>query len=178
MENRMIAAGFGGQGVMMIGQLLCYAAAQFDKEALFYPVYGVQQRGGSANCNIILSDEPIGSPVSYQLDSLIAMNESGLASFQSMVRPGGHVYINSSQVDPSHVRADVDCVAVPVDDLAEKLGSSKVANIIMLGAFVKKSGFYTEEQILSAVCTKLAKKPQYLELNKAAVKCGMEEVKL
>ena len=178
MENRMIAAGFGGQGVMMIGQLLCYAAAQFDKEALFYPVYGVQQRGGSANCNIILSDEPIGSPVSYQLDSLIAMNEAGLESFQNMVRPGGHVYINSSMVDPAKVRSDVDCIAVPVDDMAQELGSAKVANIIMLGAFVQKSGFFTEEQIISAVCTKLAKKPQFLELNKAAVKCGMEKAKV
>ncbi len=175
MENRIIAAGFGGQGVMMIGQLLCYAAAEFDKEALFYPVYGVQQRGGNANCSVILSDEPIGSPVSIELDSLIAMNAAGLQEFQAKVKKGGHIYINSSMVNPADVRDDVECIAVPVDDMALELGSPKVANIIMLGAFVGKSGFYTEEEILHVVCAKLAKKPQFLEMNKAAVKLGMEK---
>ena len=177
MDNRLIVAGFGGQGVMMIGQLLCYTAVEHGKEALFLPHYGPEQRGGTANCSVILSEEPIGSPIARQIQSLIVMNMPSLVKFQGRVKPGGTIFINSNLVSPEEVRKDVTCLAIAVDELAAGLGSPKVANIIMLGAYVQKSGFFTEEEILKTVCAKLAKKPQLLEMNKAALKLGMEKAK-
>lgn len=176
MTNKMIVAGFGGQGVMMIGKLLCYTAMKHDQEALFFPQYGPEQRGGTANCSVILSNESIASPVLTKLDVLIAMNAPSLLKFQGRVKEGGTIFINSTLIDPEHVRKDVNCIAIPVDDLALELGSQKVANIIMLGAYVQQSGIFTEEEILSTVLAKLAKKPQLLELNKNAICLGMEQV--
>ena len=100
MINRSVVAGFGGQGVMMIGKMLCYASLDHGKHALFLPSYGTEQRGGTANCTVILSDEEIGSPMTAHIDTLIAMNEPSLKKFQGMVKPGGTVYINSSLVKP------------------------------------------------------------------------------
>ena len=106
MINRSVVAGFGGQGVMMIGKMLCYASLDHGKHALFLPSYGTEQRGGTANCTVILSDEEIGSPMTAHIDTLIAMNEPSLKKFQGMVKPGGTVYINSSLVKPEDVRED------------------------------------------------------------------------
>jgi 2-oxoglutarate ferredoxin oxidoreductase subunit gamma len=176
MKDRMIVAGFGGQGVMMIGQLLCYAAVEHGKEALFLPQYGPEQRGGTANCFVIISEHPIGSPTANKIDTLIAMNKPSLLRFQDRVKPGGVIFINSSLIDSKDVRKDVTVFAVPIDNLAVGLGSQKVANIIMLGAYVQHSGFFTQEQILNTISANLAKKPQLLEMNKTAVRLGMEKV--
>lgn len=176
MENRLTIAGFGGQGVMMIGQLLCYASVDHGKEALFLPHYGPEQRGGTANCSVILSDEPIGSPVSRNIQCLIAMNEPSIIQFQKKVSQDGVIFVNSNLVDKSLIRKDVKSYCIPVDELAIKLGSPKVANIVMLGAYAKFSGFFTEEEITNTVCAKLAKKPEFLEMNKAAIKCGMSQI--
>jgi 2-oxoglutarate ferredoxin oxidoreductase subunit gamma len=176
MKNRLIVAGFGGQGVMMIGQLLCYAAVEHGKEALFLPQYGPEQRGGTANCFVILSEHPILSPTSKRIDALIAMNKPSLLKFQDQVKADGAIFINSSLIDRKDVRNDVRVCGIPVDDLAIELGSQKVANIIMLGAYVQCSGFFTQEQIINTVCSKLGKKPKFLEMNKAAVRLGMKKV--
>lgn len=176
MENRLTVAGFGGQGVMMIGQLLCYASVENGREALFLPHYGPEQRGGTANCTVILSDEEIGSPIAKEIECLIAMNKPSLDKFQNQVSADGAIFINSDLIDPEAVRKDVKSFAIPVDSLAAELGSQKVANIVMLGAYVKYSGFFTEEEILGTVCAKLAKKPEFLEMNKQAVKIGMSKI--
>lgn len=176
MITRVIVAGFGGQGVMMIGQLLCYAAMDHGKEALFLPHYGPEQRGGTANCSVCISDEPIGSPLARHIDVLIAMNDPSLTKFQNRVRPGGAILVNSSLCHSSVQRQDVEILEVPADELAEKIGSKKVANILMLGAFVKKTGLFSQQQILKTVCNKLGRKPQYIEMNKEAVHIGMEHI--
>lgn len=178
MKNRLIVAGFGGQGVMMLGQLLCYAAVDHGKEALFLPQYGPEQRGGTANCFVILSEHPIGSPTSEAIDTLIAMNKPSLIKFQDQVKDGGAIFINSSLIEIKDVRKDVKLYALPVDDLAIEIGSQKVANIIMLGAYVQYSRFFSQEELINTVCSKLAKKPQFLEMNKAAVRLGMERSSL
>lgn len=175
MENRLTVAGFGGQGVMMIGQLLCYASVEHGKNALFLPHYGPEQRGGTANCTVILSDDEIGSPISKDIECLIAMNKPSLDKFQKKVRADGAIFINSDLVSPNDVRQDVRCYAIAVDSLAQSLGSAKVSNIVMLGAYVKYSGFFTVDEILNTVCAKLAKKPEFLEMNKNAVKLGMSK---
>ena len=174
MTNRSVIAGFGGQGVMMIGKLLCYASLDHGKHALFLPSYGTEQRGGTANCTIILSDEEVGSPMTAHIDTLIAMNEPSLKKFQNMVKPGGTVYINSSLIKPEDVREDVSCTAVPVDDLAHELGSTKVANIIMLSAYAAGTGLFTKDEVTETVLHKLASKPQFLELNRKAIETGFE----
>ena len=161
MINRSVVAGFGGQGVMMIGKMLCYASLDHGKHALFLPSYGTEQRGGTANCT----------------DTLIAMNEPSLKKFQGMVKPGGTVYINSSLVKPEDVREDVVCTAIPVDDLAHELGSTKVANIIMLSAYAAGTGMFTKEEVTETVLHKLASKPQFLEMNRKAVETGFEHAK-
>lgn len=177
MINRSVVAGFGGQGVMMIGKMLCYASLDHGKHALFLPSYGTEQRGGTANCTVILSDEEIGSPMTAHIDTLIAMNEPSLKKFQGMVKPGGTVYINSSLVKPEDVRSDVVCTAIPVDDLAHELGSTKVANIIMLSAYAAGTGMFTKEEVTETVLHKLASKPRFLEMNRKAVEIGFEHAK-
>ena len=172
MINRSVVAGFGGQGVMMIGKMLCYASLDHGKHALFLPSYGTEQRGGTANCTVILSDEEIGSPMTAHIDTLIAMNEPSLKKFQGMVKPGGTIYINSSLVKAADVRSDVTCVGVPADDLAHELGSTKVANIIMLSAYASGTGLFTKEEVTETVLHKLGSKQQFLEMNQKAVEAG------
>ena len=174
MENRLIVAGFGGQGVMMIGQLLCYAAIDCGKEALFLPHYGPEQRGGTANCSVTISDEAIGSPIVRKIDVLIAMNQPSLAKFAHRVREGGVILANSDlcQAPPEGLTARY--IPIPVDREAERLGSQKVANIVMLGAYNAVAGVFSREELLAGVVKKLGKKPQFLEMNKAAVRRGME----
>lgn len=125
---------------------------------------------------MILSDRPIGSPITRNIDTLIAMNKPSLLKFQNRVKPGGTIFINSSIINAEDTRKDVKVYALPVDDLATEIGSQKVANIIMLGAYIKHSGFFTEEEIVDTVCSKLAKKPQLLEMNKEAIRLGMEKL--
>lgn len=177
MENRLIIAGFGGQGVMLIGQLLCYAAIDSGKEALFLPHYGPEQRGGTANCTVTISDEPIGAPVVQKIDALIAMNDPSLAKFENRVKENGLIMINSSMCKKAVTRFDVEVCEVPADEIAEEIGSKKVANIIMLSAYVRKAGIFTEEEIVKTVLSKLGSKAQYIEMNKMAVHRGMGLIK-
>ncbi len=172
MENRLIIAGFGGQGIMMIGQLLCYAAIDYGKEALFLPHYGPEQRGGTANCTVTISDQPIGSPMVRKIDVLIAMNQPSLEKFADRVKDDGIILANSNLCTaPPECKAHY--IPVPVDEEAEKLGSRKVANIIMLGVYNHVTGIFSEEELIKTVEKKLGKKPQFLEMNKAAIKLGM-----
>ncbi|GHV47171.1 2-oxoglutarate ferredoxin oxidoreductase subunit gamma [Synergistales bacterium] len=172
MENRLTIAGFGGQGVMVIGQILCYTAIDCGKEALFLPQYGPEQRGGTANCKVILSDQEIGSPITKKMDTLIAMNSLSLQKFQSDVKAEGIIFINSSQCAESETRKDVRVFALPLDSLANEIGSGKVANMIVFGAFVRYCGFFTQEQAIASVKAKLDKRPQLFEMNQKAVICG------
>lgn len=176
MENRFIVAGFGGQGVMMIGQLLCYAALDYGKEALFLPHYGPEQRGGTANCAVTISDEPIHSPTVKYIDVLIAMNDPSLVKFESRVKPGGAILVNSSLCVHQVERTDVEVVNVPADEIAASIGSKKVANIVMLSAYAKKAQLFTEDEIIATVVKKLGRKVEFLEMNKEAVRKGMAAV--
>ena len=173
MENRLIIAGFGGQGIMMIGQLLCYAAIDYGKEALFLPHYGPEQRGGTANCTVTLADQPIGSPIVRKIDVLIAMNQPSLEKFSDRVKTGGVILANSDLCTVPPKVADVRYIPVAADREAERLGSQKVANIVMLGAYNRVAGIFSEDELIKTVVKKLGRKPQFLEMNKAAVRLGM-----
>jgi 2-oxoglutarate ferredoxin oxidoreductase subunit gamma len=174
MENRLIVAGFGGQGVMMLGQLMCYAAIENGKEALFLPHYGPEQRGGTANCTVTLSDQPIFSPIVKYIDVLIAMNQPSLVKFSPRICGGGVILANSDMCTGIPHSSDISYIEVPVDANAGKLGSAKVANIIMLAAYNHLTGLLTPEQLERVVLKKLAKKPELAAINKAALRVGRE----
>jgi 2-oxoglutarate ferredoxin oxidoreductase subunit gamma len=137
----VIMAGFGGQGVMLIGNLLAYAGMEQGLNVTYIPVYGPEMRGGTANCTVVLSDEAIGSPIIPRPKSLIIMNRPSLDKFQPQLVDGGVLVINSSLVDPTLVEADrVRLVAVPAGAIADSLGNTRMANMVALGAYVAATG--------------------------------------
>jgi len=173
MESRMIIAGFGGQGVLMVGQLLGYAACLNDKHSLFLPHYGPEQRGGTARCNVTISNEPILSPFVRHVDVLMAFNDPSLVKFLDQVKENGTILTNSSRCEVAVPRKDIKIYPIPADEIAEKIGSPKVANIVMLGAYIGQSGILTKEEMISAIGVKLAKKPQLMDMNLDALVQGM-----
>jgi len=136
MKKEIMVAGFGGQGVMSIGKLLVEAGVKEDMDVSWVPSYGPEMRGGTANCSVILSDKPIGSPLVYNPSELIAMNEPSLAKFENDVVPSGSIFINSTIIKEAVERSDVQVYSVPCDSIALDLGNIKAANMVMLGAFV------------------------------------------
>jgi len=137
MYHDIIIAGFGGQGVLFMGNLLAQSGMEEGYNVTFMPAYGVEMRGGTANCNIIISSEPVGSPIPDTPCSGLIMNEVSLARFEKSIRKDGSLFFNSSLVPPEKVtRQDLQCMAVPANDLAKKLGSDQVASMVMLGCFV------------------------------------------
>ena len=137
MKKEIILSGFGGQGVMSIGKNLVEAGMAEGLNVTWAPSYGPEMRGGTANCSVVLSEDPVGSPVFSHPTELIAMNSPSLAKFGPKVVPGGTIFINSSVVKELPDRKDVTVYQVPCDDIATKLGNQKVANMIMLGAYVE-----------------------------------------
>jgi len=147
MKKEVILSGFGGQGVMSIGKNLVEAAVAEELEASWVPSYGPEMRGGTANCTVIISDERIGAPLVENPTEVVAMNRAALAKFEKRVAPGGTVFVNSSIIPDKVAREDVTAVYVPCDEIAAELGNAKVANMVMLGAYVlnekkKRGGFF------------------------------------
>ncbi len=139
--NDAIIAGFGGQGIMLIGNLLAYAAMESGLNVTYIPVYGPEMRGGTANCTVVISDEDIGSPIIKNPLSLIAMNRPSLDKFQPMVQDQGIVVINSSLVDMELAQKDrLKTYAVPANEIADKIGNTRMANMVALGAYAKATG--------------------------------------
>lgn len=176
MQNSLIIAGFGGQGVILIGQLLGYAATAAGMYATYYPAYGAEQRGGTANCTVVIGDEEIGSPVITKLDTVIVMNEPSLVRFEEWVKPGGTIIINSSLITQKPGRTDIQAIYVPTNEIAEKLGSDKIANMVILGSYLSVSKALPVEKVIETMKLKLAAKAKFLPLNEAAIKAGMEAV--
>jgi 2-oxoglutarate ferredoxin oxidoreductase subunit gamma len=136
----VIMAGFGGQGVMLIGNLLAQAAMECGLHVTFVPAYGVEMRGGTANCTVILDGESIGSPVVQRPLSTIVLNRPSLDKFQPRLAAGGVQVVNSSLVDASHVATGIRSLLVPVNAMSAELGSPKLLNMIALGAWVQATG--------------------------------------
>ena len=175
MERNLMIAGFGGQGVMTMGKLLAEATSQAtDLNVTFFPSYGAAMRGGTANCYVVISDEPIGAPVSYSLEDLVVMNGPSLHKFLPNLKPGGTLFINSSIVTDEVVRDDVKVVSAPVTDLAFELGNAKVLNVIMLGVYVGYTQVIDPAIVWETIEHKLASKPKLLPLNKQAFEKGLE----
>ncbi len=176
MENKLTIAGFGGQGVMLMGQLLGFTAKDADKNVTYYPAYGPEQRGGTANCTVIISDDPIASPMPAEVDVFIAMNQPSLDKYESKVEPGGVIIVNSSHAEGKVTRDDVKAYYIKADDIAEELGSTKAANMVMLGAFLGVTKVFPSERLIETMKVQMAKKAQFFDLNKAAIEKGIEMI--
>lgn len=175
METNLLAAGFGGQGVMTLGKFLASATCDAaEKHVTFFPSYGAEQRGGTANCYVVISDKEVGAPIGDEMDDLIAMNQPSLDRFLDRLKPGGTLYLNSSIVGEDIARKDIQIVKAPVTDLALKLGSAKVLNIIMLGVYIGCSGVLDPQVVWSTIEHKFASKPKLLPLNRKAFEEGLE----
>ena len=173
MVEKNIFAGFGGQGVLLMGQLLAAAGMMEGKHTTWVPSYGPEMRGGTANCSVMLSDEEIDSPLITRPTSLIVMNRPSLEKFEDKVVPGGSLFVNSSMIDVKVKREDVNAYYVPCNDLAAELGNNKVANMIMLGAYLGKSKCVDVETVLDALLEKLGqKKAKLIPLNREALLRG------
>ena len=175
METNLLVAGFGGQGVMTLGKFLASATCDStDKNVTFFPSYGAEQRGGTANCYVVISDDMVGTPVGDKMDDLIVMNEPSLNRFLGILKPGGTLFINSSIVTSEIERDDVKVVKAPVTEMALEMGNSKVLNVIMLGVYVGYTEVVDPAIVWDTIEHKLGKKPKLLPLNKMAFEKGLE----
>ena len=176
--KKVFVAGFGGQGVLLIGQMLAYAAMYEGKEATWMPSYGPEMRGGTANCSVIVSDNPVASPLVNKADVVVAMNRPSLDKFEEHVKPGGVLVINSSIIDRKAVRDDITVVYCDANNVAESVKNPKGANVAILGAVLEKVPVTTVDQMMEAIRIELGeRKARFLEGNKAALLAGMASAK-
>ena len=178
MTNEIMIAGFGGQGVMAIGKSLAEAGMKEGKEVSWLPSYGPEMRGGTANCSVVISTDPIVSPIILEPTELIAMNLPSLLKFEPTVVPGGTIFVNSSIITEKVTRTDVKAVYVPCLDIANELGNSKVANMVMLGAYIQAMGNLGEETIKEMLVHMFTgPKAKLVDLNIEALRRGASCVK-
>ncbi|MBI4832830.1 MAG: 2-oxoacid:acceptor oxidoreductase family protein [Candidatus Lindowbacteria bacterium] len=176
MYTDVIMAGFGGQGIMLIGDILTYAAMHENKCVTYMPTYGVEMRGGTANCTIMISDEEIGSPMTGHPHSVIVMNGPSLVKFQPRVRPGGFMLVNTSLVDAAQVnRTDIDTLLLPANDIALELGNGKIANMVALGGYVERTQVVSLESIKKTLPKAIAERyHKTLPINIKAIETGAQ----
>ena len=175
MYHDVVIAGFGGQGVLFMGNLLAQSGMEEGYNVTFMPAYGVEMRGGTANCNVILSSDPVGSPIPDAPMSGLIMNEASLLRFEQSIREEGHLFINSSLVSTDKLnREDLQCVAVPANDLAKQLGNDQVASLVMLGCFVGWTHIVKQETLPLAMEEMLPAKvrDRFLRINLSALDEG------
>ena len=179
MLEELIIAGFGGQGVMSMGQLLTYAGMIENKHVAWIPSYGPEMRGGTANCAITVSDSEISSPVVTEPTSVIIMNQPSLEKFMPVLKPGGLLLLNSSMVSAEEFRNDLRVLEIPSNELAnEKLSNTRVANIIILGAYIAITNVVTIDSIVESLKKVLPERRHNLiPLNRQALELGAELVK-
>ncbi len=172
MQSEIMFAGFGGQGILLIGKVLAHAAMEEGFEVSWVPSYGAEMRGGTAYCTVVISSSPIGSPVIKNPTNLVAMNGPSLSKFAPTVKSGGIIFVNSSLISFGSNRDDVSEIRLPVVDIAGKLGTTKAANIVALAAFVAKSKLVSMETLKSCVKDEFSRKPKLIPLNMEAISAG------
>lgn len=176
--TEIICSGFGGQGVLVAGMILADAGMEAGKNVTWYPSYGSEMRGGTANCNIKISDEEIASPYCHELDILYTLNDAAIDKFQDQIKPGGILLVNSSlaRADRSY-RDDITVVEVPATDIANELGNARGTNIVMLGALAYASPDFDEAYMRGAIDYFFAKKGKVNPKNALCFDRGVEEAK-
>jgi 2-oxoglutarate ferredoxin oxidoreductase subunit gamma len=175
---RTIFSGFGGQGVLSMGVTLATAAMLEGKHVTYFPSYGVEVRGGTANCTVVVSEEEIASPVASEPEFVVAMNQPSFARFQSILQAGGLLCANSSIVKTESARSDIEILAIPTAELAERIGTIKVANMVMLGALVRASNMISYDAMQENLAEILGEgKAKLLKLNREALAVGYDYAK-
>ena len=174
MKKEIIISGFGGQGGLAIGKNLAEAGMAEGLNVTWAPSYGPEMRGGTANCSVVLSDKPVGSPVFARSTELIALNEPSLSKFEADVLPGGTVFVNSDVVTDKVSRPDLTAYYIPCSKLAEDVGNPKVSNMVMLGAYVAATKILKPETIETMITEMFSgAKAKFIPLNIEAFRKGM-----
>ena len=174
----VIMAGFGGQGIMLIADILALIAMNEGKNVTWMPSYGVEMRGGTANCTVVVSSEEIGSPVIGHPYSAIVMNEPSLLKYEPMVRPEGFLLVNVSLTNPQKtIRQDIDKLLLPANDIAHKLGNTQMANMVALGAFIEKTEIVSLNLTIKSLPEIFPERPpKFISNNSRALEKGAEFV--
>lgn len=174
-HQEIIFAGFGGQGILSMGKFLAYAGLEENLNVSWLPSYGPEMRGGTANCSVIVSENPIGAPLVTDATTVVVMNRPSLDKFESHVVKGGLLIVDSDLVNREPERTDIEVIKIPAQRIAEEVGSKKIANMVLLGALVEKTKIVSMESLLKAL--KEHGKEQFYELNKKALERGAEFAK-
>ena len=174
MTTQLLLAGFGGQGILFAGKFLAYKGLLEGRQLSWLPSYGPEMRGGTANCSVILSDDPVGSPIVSNPDILVAMNLPSLDKYEDAVVPGGMIFVDSTLIERKVKRDDVKVFYIPATQLAQAMDAPTLANMIITGKLLSESGMRTDniEDSLKKVVS--AKRANLLEINLKAIRCGME----
>jgi 2-oxoglutarate ferredoxin oxidoreductase subunit gamma len=175
METSIIISGFGGQGTLFAGQVLTYAGMAAGKEVTWIPSYGPELRGGTANCTVVISDNLIGSPLVLNPYIVIAMNMPSLEKYESLVKEGGYLIANSSLINKEFTRSGINSYSIPANGLAEELGNSRVASMLITGAMIEFTGILTLDQVKAALENNIAARhKKTIPLNFKAIDKGAE----
>lgn len=173
--HQLLFAGFGGQGVMLMGKILTYAGMKEEKQVMFIPSYGSEMRGGTANCSVVLSEEEIDAPVVSQPTVLVALNTPSFDKFENKVAPGGIIVLNSSIVKREPEREDIKVIKVPLNDIAKELGNDKILNMVALGTVIAATECVEPSAIIASLKETLpAHRQDLLPLNQQAIEAGMK----
>jgi len=176
-SEKVIIAGFGGQGVMLMGQLLSYTATSQELNTLWFPSYGPETRGGTANCSVTISEHDVNSPVISTPDSIIIMNKPSLDKFQPKLKKDGHLFLNTSLVKEVELRTDVNVHNIAANDIAIKLGNLKVANMVMLGAYLEVTQLFDPLKVLEILKKKFTgSKATLIDINRKALEAGKQAI--
>jgi 2-oxoglutarate ferredoxin oxidoreductase subunit gamma len=171
--KQMLFSGFGGQGILFSGKFIAYKGLMEDKQVSWLPSYGPEMRGGTASCSVIVSDEPVGSPIVSNPDALIAMNLPSLDKYEPAVAPGGKVFIDSTLIDRKALRDDIDAYYIPATKMAADAGIPTLANMIILGKMIKETGAVSFENLLDAMKKVVsAKRAELMDVNIKALETG------
>ena len=171
--RQFLFSGFGGQGILFAGKFMAYKGLIEDKQVSWLPSYGPEMRGGTASCGVIISDEPVGSPIVNTPDVLVAMNLPSLDRFEKQVAPGGYIFLDSSLIERKVERTDVKVFPIPATKLAGENGFPTLANMIIVGKILKELGEYSDDSLKAALAKVIsAKHADMMEVNRKAIDLG------
>ena len=173
--SQILIAGFGGQGVLFAGKVLAYKGLTEDKQISWLPSYGPEMRGGTANCSVIISDTPVGSPIVSAPDILIVMNLPSLDKYENAVVPGGKVFIDSFLIERKIERTDIEAHYIPATKIAREMGIPTLANMVIVGKVIRETGVISMEGLRDALAkTVSAKHQELIDVNLRAIQAGYE----
>ncbi len=172
-KNNIVVSGFGGQGVLFLGTILAHAAMVEGKNTTWIPSYGAEMRGGSANCYVVISDDEIASPIFDNADMGIFLSKQAMFKFEDMIAKEGLIVADSSMIEANEKRNDIKYLFKPFNDMIVEKNTKFLLNIVVLGAFIKKTGILMKESALVALKkVSSMKKPEFLELNLKSFEYG------